>query len=102
MNEEDWNQMHDHSIFMNLKIMRDAGVAQENKDGIIGIERINKTGFAKNTDGFIEVCNGKDELLGIIYKYKNWNKWVWEQDIGVIMSMSCLNDVADYMENIKL
>jgi len=101
MNKEDWEEMHDHSIFINLQILRDRGLAQESKDGIIGIERVGKTGFAKNTDGFVEVCNGKDELLGIIYKFKKWNKWVWEQDIGVIMSKSCLKEVAQYMEKLN-
>jgi len=99
MNEKDWEKMHSDSIFMNLKKLRDVGLANESKDGIIGIERlgIRKTGFAKNTNGFYEVCNAKDELLGIIYKFKPWNAFVWEQDIGVIMSSSCLKDVSEYV-----
>ena len=101
MNEEDWKQMHNDSIFMNLQYLRKQGLANESKDDILGIERIGKTGFAKNTNGFVEVCNGKDELLGIIYKFKKWNKWVWEQDIGVIMSKSCMKEVAQYMENLN-
>jgi len=88
---------------MNLKILRDRGLANESKDELLGIERfgIHKTGFVKNTDGFIEVCNSKDELLGIIYKYKKWNAWVWEQDIGVIMTSSCLNDVSEYIKKLN-
>ena len=104
MNEEDWKKIHNNSILMNLKILRDGGFAQESKDELLGIERfgIRKTGFVKNTDGFIEVCNSKDELLGIIYKYKEWNAYVWEQDIGVIMSASCLNDVSEYIKKLNL
>lgn len=100
MNKEDWDKLHTNSIFMNLGYLRSQGLAQENKDGLIGIERIGKTGFAKTTSGYIEVCNGKDELLGIIYKFDKWNKWVWEQDIGVIMSLSCLKELNQYMEKL--
>ena len=101
MNEKDWEEMHEHSIFMNLKVLRESGFAQENKDGIIGIERRGKLGFAVNTDGFIEVCNNKDELLGIIYLYRPWDKYVWEQDIGVIMSGDCLETINDKIKELK-
>lgn len=100
LNEEDWKKMHEASIFMNLQVLRNQGLAQESKDGLLGIERIGKTGFVENTNGFIEVGNSKDELLGILYKFKKWDKWVWEQDIGVIMSKSCLKEVTQYMEKL--
>lgn len=102
MNDEDWKQMHDHSIFMNLQILRDRGLAQEIKDEIIGIERRGRLGFAVNTDGYIEVCNDKDELLGIIYLYRPWNKYVWEQDIGVIMSGDCLVTINEKIKELKI
>jgi len=102
MKEEDWKKMHEHSIFMNLKSLRDMGFANESKDGIIGIERQGKLGFAVNTDGYIEVCNDKDELLGIIYLYRPWNKYVWEQDIGVILSDDCLETINEKIKGLKI
>ena len=101
MNEKDWKQMHDDSIFMNLQHLREMGFANESKDGIIGIERKGKLGFAINTNGYIEVCNDKDELLGIIYLHRPWNKYVWEQDIGVIMSRSCLETINEKIKELK-
>lgn len=102
MNENDWKQMHEHSIFMNLQKLRETGFAQESKDDIIGIERRGKLGFVVNTDGYIEVCNDKDELLGIIYLHRPWNKYVWEQDIGVIMSGNCLVTINDKITELKI
>lgn len=50
-----------------------------------------------NDGGMVIVWN-KNELLGTIEYYKKWKCYVWDQDIGVIMSSDCLQEVVNYME----
>ena len=47
------------------------------------------------------VYNKDEEELGVIYYYKKWKKWVWEQNIDIIMSQDCLEEVIDFMNNLK-
>ena len=99
MLKEDWDELHKHSIFINARIIIETvgGINHE----VIGIETHGKIHTVKNNEGFIEIGNDCDELLGILYKYKPWHKWVWEQDIGVIMSSDCLDDVSRYMKAVN-
>ena len=52
---------------------------------------------------FYKVYNiKKSEFLGDIQYYKNWKKWIWAQDIGVMMSWDCLQEVVDFMKTIQM
>ena len=45
------------------------------------------------------------ELLGILEYYKPWKKWVWEQGLDIIMSLSCQIEVVKKtaeLEGIKI
>ncbi len=57
--------------------------------------------YAEHTDGWTEVANKKLELLGIIYYWKKWKKFVWEQCPEVIMSDDCLIKVFDIIQILK-
>ena len=58
--------------------------------------------YAKHTDGWIEVANKKLELLGVIYYYKKWKKYVWEQCPEIIMAEDCLDKVNGIIKEIKI
>lgn len=48
---------------------------------------------------FYSVKNNKNETLGYITN-EHWNRWTWEQDIGVIMSRDCLKQIYDFMQEL--
>jgi hypothetical protein len=56
-----------------------------------------KLKFYQHSEFEIIVSNKKNEELGLIYWYKKWKCYVWEQYDGVIMSSDCLAQVIDYM-----
>lgn len=49
--------------------------------------------YGHHADGWIEVANEKMELLGVIYFFKRWKKYVWEQCPEIIMTEDCLEKV---------
>ena len=50
---------------------------------------------------YYEVLNKKKEYLGLISFYRDWNEYVWEQKVGIIMSASCLIELSKFMEKLK-
>ncbi len=48
-------------------------------------------------EGFIKVFNKQGEKLGFISRNKEWKCWVWEQELAVIMSAGCLEEIVNYM-----
>lgn len=56
---------------------------------------------ALNNPDYYEVYNKKEECLGEIKFYKKWNKWVWEQHSGVVMSKNCLKEIIEKLEQLK-
>ena len=46
---------------------------------LLGIQKWGRCYTCKNVNGFLEVCNKKLELLGVVYYWKPWKKYVWEQ-----------------------
>lgn len=48
------------------------------------------------------VKNKRDELIGYIFRYKQWKKWVFEPAYDeVIFDAECLRDMADFLEKLK-
>jgi len=43
------------------------------------------------------VQNKKREKLGDIYFYKDWKKWIFESEIGIIFSDDCLLEIAGFV-----
>jgi hypothetical protein len=43
------------------------------------------------------VINIYGESLGFLEYYKKWKCFTWEQNDGVIMSKSCLDELTEYM-----
>lgn len=75
-------------------------------DWIIGIKRIGNLMYLDNNEGFIEVANQKEcELLGVLYYYKKWKSYIWEQCPGIMMSVGekndCLEKVREIVKEIK-
>ena len=73
-----------------------------------------RCGFIEKNDAFDEIYeedsdvkkywdieNKKEELLGKIYYWKKWKKWVFEQEHHVIMTYDCLQEVTDFLKEIK-
>ena len=61
-----------------------------------------KKAKSKYCDGtIVNVYNKRKEKLGWISYYKKWKKWIWEQELCIMMSVSCLEEVAEYIKNIK-
>jgi len=50
---------------------------------------------------YINVFNPKNEHLGDIFYYSKWSCYVWVQNKHIIMSLSCLNELTDYMKTLK-
>ena len=69
---------------------------------LMGTEWVGNIGFVKRTDGVIEVYNKKDEMLGTIYYYKKWKKWVWEQGKDIIMTWDCQQKVVDKTKSLAV
>lgn len=46
----------------------------------------------------IRVYNKRKEKLGFIQYHKPWKKWIWEQELSVMMSDDCLQEIVDYMK----
>lgn len=42
-----------------------------------------------------------EEYLGWIEFYANWKKWVWNQEEGIIMSLSCLENVTKKLKELE-
>ena len=51
-------------------------------------------------DYHYEAYYGK-EYLGYIYLYLDWNKWVWEQERDIIMSLSCMKEVVKKLKELE-
>lgn len=81
---------------------------------IKGVDWRKKVGFIEKNDAFNElyeegsgmdkyydVENKKGELLGKIFFWKKWKKWIWEQEQDIIMTYDCLQDVVDFLKEIK-
>lgn len=56
--------------------------------------------YGEHSDGWIEVANDKMELLGVLYYYKKWKTYVWEQCPGIIMSVGEKNDCLEKVQGI--
>ena len=41
------------------------------------------------------------ELLGEISFYDGWKKWVWEQEKGIVLSLSCNREVTKKLEELE-
>lgn len=52
-------------------------------------------------EGRIEVYSKKDDYLGAIEYYPNWNTFIWEQDAEVFMSRECLQQVLNKLEKLN-
>ena len=61
--------------------------------------------YGTHTDGWVEVANDKMELLGVLYYYKKWKSWIWEQCPEIMMSVGgkndCLEKVKGIVEELK-
>ncbi len=55
--------------------------------------------FDKTGDKYFVYCRG--ENLGEIYYFKDWKCWVWQQEIDIVMSSDCLNEVIQFMNKIS-
>ena len=60
-------------------------------------EQINNTGMK----GYIVRNKKRNEILGSIFYYTEWNCLVWEQDKSIIMSRGCLLEVVEFMNDMK-
>lgn len=49
---------------------------------------------------FYNVYNHKKDKIGIIFYYKNWKCWVWNQGANIIMSDTCLKQVIDKLKEL--
>jgi hypothetical protein len=47
------------------------------------------------------IYNLDDELLGILWYNTKWKCFVWEQENGIIMSVSCLLELTEFMSKLK-
>ena len=82
-------------VFYNKSILRSRGYATHPKsDKIIGIYKFGKHLLTcENSNNFLEVADKDYQILGIIFYYKKWKKFVWEQCQRVIMDKDCLEDI---------
>ena len=98
------NKAEKDGIFVGFKLIRDS-IYKKHKGMYKGIEmfanKFENLWYAGNTNGFTEVANKDIELLGIIYYYKKWKKWVWEQSPRVVMAQNCLKKVDKIIELVK-
>lgn len=48
------------------------------------------------------IKNKREEVLGHVFMYKPWKKWVFEPAYDeIIMDVVCLRNLANFMENLK-
>ena len=52
-----------------------------------------------NTNYF--VLDKRKETLGIIFWYPKWKQWVFEQNHGIIMSWDCLQEIVNFIKELK-
>lgn len=81
---------------------------------LLGTDFRKHCGFTKKNDAFNEVYpeglgydkywdveNKKGELLGVIEYFKKFKKWTWEQGENIVMTWDCLQEVVDFLKEIK-
>jgi hypothetical protein len=56
--------------------------------------------FEKDKGWYI-VRNNKKDVLGIIFFWKKWKCWVWEQQESIIMSDDCLEQVINKLKELN-
>ena len=97
-------------IFMNFEELGKNGKEyaykfdrDKKRNVILGIKLINKALiYVKNSGDFFEIAERKKaELLGIVYYYQPWKKWVWEQCDGVILAPNCGKELFNWIEELK-
>ena len=73
------------------------------RNALLGIKLIKKNLiYVENSGDFYEIANSKKaELLGIVYYYKKWKTFVWEQCEGVILAPNCGKELFDWIEELK-
>jgi hypothetical protein len=47
------------------------------------------------------VRNKKKEFLGLIFYFKKWKCWVWEQQEQIIMSDDCLEQIVSKLKELN-
>ncbi len=55
--------------------------------------------FTKKDFGY-DTHNKKGEHLGTLVYEKQWKKWVWEQELCIMMSSNCLQGIVDFMKTL--
>ena len=86
-------------VFTNLRNLRTLPYKSNRTDReMIGIIPIGNLFYADNSDGFTEVVNNKLELLGVIFYYNEWKKYVWEQYPETIMDKKCLSRIIEIIQ----
>ncbi len=91
-------------IFMSFKAIRDA-LYKKHKGMYKGVDifatKYDNLWYAGNTSGFTEIANDKIELLGVIYFYKKWKKYIWEQSPRVMLAQNCMRKIDKIIDLIK-
>lgn len=74
------------------------------RNGILGIKLIKENLiYVENSENFFEIANRKKaEFLGIVYYYKPWKSWVWEQENRIILAQNCIKELDNFMEELSL
>ena len=110
MSKEIIEQVMEDGIFVKFKSVRDSTSPKTKgkkrymgADWIIGIERKGNIMVVKNGESkCIEIANQKEcDLLGVIYYYKPWKKFVWEQCPEIIMAKDCLRNVTELIKDFE-
>lgn len=57
---------------------------------------------ADKNPSFMCYNNKNDSVLGWVEYYKPWKQYVFEGKGGCVFNISCLNDIANFMKQMKV
>lgn len=95
-----------NGVFNNLQKLENYNFKTDKKrNSILGIKPLGRYMIMveniDNIDKFIEIADKNAELLGVIYYYKIWKKYVWEQNNEIVMSDRCLLDISEFITKLN-
>jgi predicted transglutaminase-like cysteine proteinase len=90
-------------VFVNKRKLMDVGMSTAKISfEVVGItEKGKHILVVENSAGFWEIANTKCELLGVIYYWKKWKEYVWEQQQSMIMSVDCLEEIVKFITELN-
>lgn len=59
---------------------------------------MNHLTFKHEYENEVKVYNKKKEVLGVISWYAVWDEFVFEPEVGMIFSSSCLHEIIEEMK----